>query len=197
MFSTAFFPGSPGTIVADDIGSFLVGDAGVRVRRVRLTSAGNYAVTTVAGNGTVGFSGDGGFATASMLFQPFAVTHDANGGVFVADYQNCVSEYCLQGLLFTCYSIGLLWSTRVKISRAVRRVFANGNISTVVGAGPTVPGSSSNCGSFGMGGPGTLARIRYPRGIVTDGSGGVIFRQAYDIISCWVEFIHVHCRPSQ
>ena len=148
IISTLFYPGAPGTIVSDDAGGFLVGDGGSNtVRRVRKSPSGTYMVTTLAGNGTAGFMGDGSFGTTAMLYQPFAVTPDGRGGVLVADYQNC----------------------------ALRRV-ANGNITTVVGAGPPVPGRATYCGFSGDQGPGTLARVRYPRGILGDGYGGAVFR---------------------
>ena len=66
QLSVAFFPGNPGSIVSDGAGGILVGDAGVRVRRVKRNAAGNYVVSTLAGNGTAAFSGDGGTLCLSV-----------------------------------------------------------------------------------------------------------------------------------
>lgn len=146
---TVLSPGAPGSIVSDGAGGLLIGDMGSHtVRRARVTSGG-YAVSIIAGNGTAGFRGDGGFASAALLYQPFGVAPDGSGGVYVADYANC----------------------------AVRRIFATGNITTVVGAGPPIPGQTAGyCGNSGVGGPGTSARIGGPRTIVSDTFGGAIFR---------------------
>ena len=46
----------------------------------------NGIITTVAGNGTNGYSGDGGAATNAELNQPTGVAVDATGNLFIADY---------------------------------------------------------------------------------------------------------------
>lgn len=153
--STVMFPGAPGSIVSDGAGGLLIGDIGSHtVRRARRNAGGSYTVTSIAGNGTVGFAGDSGFASAALLYQPFGVAPDGSGGVYVADFQNC----------------------------AVRRISAAGNISTVVGAGPLIPGRTTNCGNSGVGGPGTDARIGGPRNIVSDGFGGALFRWVLPLV---------------
>lgn len=45
-------------------------------------------ITTVAGNGRRGFSGDGGLATEAMLNQPHSIALDENDGLYVADIGN-------------------------------------------------------------------------------------------------------------
>src|SRR5271170_6355966 len=55
---------------------------------VRKVTAGT--ISTIAGiGGRNGYSGDGGPATAAMLYQPVAMAVDPAGNVFIADYQNC------------------------------------------------------------------------------------------------------------
>jgi hypothetical protein len=44
-----------------------------RIRKVAV----NGIITTVAGNGTSGYSGDGGLATSAKINNPFGVTVDA------------------------------------------------------------------------------------------------------------------------
>jgi hypothetical protein len=53
---------------------------------VRMVDSG--VISTVAGNGTRGFSGDGGQATAATLSGPWDVAVDALGNLFIADTYN-------------------------------------------------------------------------------------------------------------
>ncbi len=52
------------------------------------TALGQRIITTVAGNGTAGFSGDGGPATSATLNRPSGVAVDARRNVFIADRNN-------------------------------------------------------------------------------------------------------------
>ena len=55
-----------------------------RIRKVGT----NGIITTVAGNGTYGYSGDGGAATNAELNDPDGVAVDATGNLFIADTGN-------------------------------------------------------------------------------------------------------------
>src|SRR4029079_143882 len=74
-----------------------------RIRRVSPSGT----ITTVAGTGQVGFSGDGGRATAADLDLPVDVAATRDGGFLIADYGN----------------------------NRIRRVSAGGTITTVAGTG--------------------------------------------------------------
>lgn len=45
-------------------------------------------IYTIAGTGTSGFSGDGGFAVSAKLYYPAEIALDASGNVYVNDYTN-------------------------------------------------------------------------------------------------------------
>jgi len=57
--------------------------------RVRMVNTSGI-ISTFAGNGTQGYSGDGGLATAAELNHPYGVLTDVYGDLFVADYSNSV-----------------------------------------------------------------------------------------------------------
>jgi uncharacterized protein (TIGR03437 family) len=112
--------GATGGVAVDAAGNLFVPDGdNHRIRRV----SPNGTVTTVAGNGTGGYSGDGGPATSAQLFTPLGVAVDAAGNLFIADGRN---------------------------SR-IRRVSPSGIITTVAGNGTSV--------YSGDGGPATSASI--------------------------------------
>ncbi|MDO9356382.1 MAG: hypothetical protein Q7T55_21975, partial [Solirubrobacteraceae bacterium] len=83
--ATAIGLASANSVVAMLDGGFAIGEAsGHRVRRV--TPAG--AMTTLAGDGTAGFTGDGGPAAVARLSSPYGVGLAGDGDVLVADYAN-------------------------------------------------------------------------------------------------------------
>jgi trimeric autotransporter adhesin len=104
---------------------------------IRKVTASTGIITTVAGTGTSGYTGDGGQATAATLYQPNEVTVDAVGNIFIADTRN----------------------------NSIRKVNTAGVISTIAGNNTGLAGYS------GDGGPATAAFINFPQGIYLDAVG--------------------------
>jgi uncharacterized protein (TIGR03437 family) len=103
------FSQTPWALAMDNSGNLYACDDGVGTRVYKVTPSG--AITVIAGNGTSGFSGDGGLATNAQLFEAHAVAVDAAGNVYIADTGNL----------------------------RVRRVDTNGIIATVAGGPNTAP----------------------------------------------------------
>ena len=75
----------PFGVAADTVGNVYIADTyGHRIRKVN--SAG--VITTVAGNGTPGFGGDGGAATSASLDYPTGIAVDTAGDLYIADSYN-------------------------------------------------------------------------------------------------------------
>jgi len=76
---------SPNGIVLDGSGNIYFTDLGNnRIRKI--STAG--IITTIGGNGTGGFSGDGGPAISAELYGPGGITIDAFGNIYFTDFDN-------------------------------------------------------------------------------------------------------------
>ncbi|MBX2907120.1 MAG: Ig-like domain-containing protein [Taibaiella sp.] len=185
----------PVGLAYDASGNLYVADHYSNVIRKISTSG---IVSTFAGTGGYGYSGDGGPATAAMFKGPYKLTFDASGNLFVADhYSNRVRKITPAGIITTVAGTGYLGfsgdgvpATATNISRPsvvkfspggemyimdyngcrIRKVDADGIISTVAGTG--VPGTT------GDGGPATAARIFYPFGMDFDATGNLYLVEA-------------------
>ena len=127
----------PHSVALDSAGNFYF-DTYNRIRKV---SAGT--ITSVAGNGIAGFSGDGGPATSASLNDPQAVAVDSAGNLYIADAENY----------------------------RMRKV-ANGTITTLAGNG--------NYRFTGDGGPATSASLDSPEGIAVDSAGSLYLADTFN-----------------
>ena len=89
----------PTGIYVDSSGNLFIADSKNAVIR-KVNSSG--IISTFAGNGTAGSTGNGGQATAAELNKPFGVTEDTSGNVYIADYNAyCVREVSATGVIST------------------------------------------------------------------------------------------------
>ena len=126
----------PSAVAVDTAGNLFIADqANNRIREVNHATG---LITTVAGNGAQGYSGDNGPATAAALYRPAAITIDAAGDLIIADdWNNCIRE----------------------VNRAT------GTITTVAGNGAW--------GYSGDNGPAGAAELYYPSAITADTAGNL------------------------
>ena len=87
----------PYGVAVDSAGNLYIADAGAN--RIRKVSSGT--ISTVAGNGTIGFSGDGGAATSAQMYDPFGVAVDSTGDLFIADTGNARVREVQNGVIST------------------------------------------------------------------------------------------------
>src|SRR5581483_10662619 len=84
----------PARAAVDSSGSLYIADQGnQRIRQVQPSGS----ISTVAGNGTAGYSGDGHAAISAELYNPFAVIVDGSGNYYVADTYNLVVRKVTSG----------------------------------------------------------------------------------------------------
>lgn len=133
--------GAPAGVAVDTTGNIYIADTwNNRIRMV--TTAG--IISTVAGDGAFGGSGDGGGATSAELFEPTGVAVDTTGNVYIAD----------------------AWNNRI-------REVAAGIISTVAGGGTS---------GLGDGGPATSAQLNFPYGVSVDANGNIYIGDEYHFL---------------
>jgi trimeric autotransporter adhesin len=76
----------PTNATVDNAGNIYIADK--LNNRIRFVSQSTGIITTIAGNGTSGYSGDGGSATSAALKRPSNVTMDANNNIIIIDQSN-------------------------------------------------------------------------------------------------------------
>jgi uncharacterized protein (TIGR03437 family) len=96
--ATAANLNNPTAVTVDSGGNIYFSDQyNQRIRKVDT----NGIITTIAGTGTAGYSGDGGPATAAMLNYPGGLTVDQNGDIYVADDNNYSIRKISKGVITT------------------------------------------------------------------------------------------------
>jgi hypothetical protein len=191
---------SPRGVAVDGAGNLYIADYGNnRIRRVDRATG---AISTVAGNGSGGYDGDGGSAVTAALNSPSAVALDSQGNLFVADTGNSrirridhasgvISTVAGSGLaqydgdggpavaasLCSPQGVALDGQGNIYISDTcnsrVRRVdYSTGVIATVAGSG--------DAGYGGDGGPAVAAALATPLGIALDGQGNLLIADTYN-----------------
>jgi trimeric autotransporter adhesin len=159
-------------------------------------------ITTVAGNGTPGFSGDGGAATLAQFSASGGICFDATGNLYIVDDSNyrvrvvnpsgTVSTFAGTGLpgffgdggpaMAAQFNLpGNIWIDGLGnkyiidyFNYRIRKIDPSGIISTIAGNGIS--------GISGDGGLATNAKIRNPADVVTDIHGNVYYADGAHVI---------------
>jgi sugar lactone lactonase YvrE len=180
----------PVAVAVDGTGNLFIADElNHRIRKVNPSGI----ITTVAGVGTAGFSGDGGLATSAQLNNPSAVAVDGTGNLYIADYSNNrIRKVNTAGIISTIAGVGTAGfggdggaATSAKLNapfsvvidavgniyisdtynNVIRKVNTSGIISTIAG--------KDTLGFSGDGGPATLAKLNQPTGVTVDATGNI------------------------
>ncbi len=180
----------PSAVAPDGAGGFYVAS---RAQNTIYRVGANGTLTRVAGNGSQGYAGDGGQATAAILNTPQGIAADLAGNLYIADtYNHRVRRVTPAGVISTVAGFGtpgyygdsgpatsaeLKYPTDVVLDSAgtlyiaewgnnrIRRVTAGGTITTVAGNG--YPGFN------GDGGRAVFAQLNHPDGVGLDEAGNL------------------------
>jgi len=186
----------PCAIAFDVAGNMYIADrSNNRIRKVDITGI----ISTVAGNGTSGYAGDLGLATAAKLYVPYGVWIDSAGNVLIADEgNNCIRKVTTTGVISTIAGNGMagfsgdgMMATNAQLNtprwvmtdftgniliadidnERIRKINASGIITTLAGIGS--PGYS------GDGIPATAAGME-PQALAVDSIGNVFMSDVYN-----------------
>jgi sugar lactone lactonase YvrE len=142
-----------------------------RIRRITK----NEAISTIAGTGLTGYSGDGGPASQATLNEPLGVAADPSGNVYVADYGNfALRKIDAKGTITTFASNVFLSSL---LADGAGNIYASDQSSCVIwkftpsGQSSIIAGVQYNCGYNADGIPATQAYLSSPAGIAFDAAG--------------------------
>lgn len=168
----------PSVVAVDAKGSlYIVDSSNSRIRKVTRDGI----VTTFAGTGVQGFSGDGGPADKARISYPTGLAVDATGNVFIADSNlGLIRRVATNGIITTVAGNGnrsapLVSPTSLTVDAAgnlyagdygrINKIATSGMITTLAGDG--------TMGDSGDGGPASVAQLQYPNGVVADPSGNI------------------------
>ncbi len=191
--ATSAMLSGPEGLALDSAGNIYIADTGNN--RIRKVTASTGIITTVAGNGASGYSGDGGQATSASLYYPYSVAFDAAGNLYIADEQNHrirkvtastgvittvagngTAGYSGDGGQATSAELNFRWGLALDsagnlyiadcMNNRIRKVTAStGIITTMAGNG--------TAGYSGDGGQATSAELYYPAGLALDSAGNL------------------------
>ena len=183
---------APYGIATDTIGNIYIADAGNSCIR-KINTVG--IISTIAGTGIAGYTGDGGLATAAELYRPYGIAVDKWGNVYFSDAAtHCIRKVNTAGIIKTIAGTGtsgysgdggpatlaklyLPWGISVDTSDNVyvadcnnyriRKIFKNGIIVTIAGNG--------SIGHTVDGTQATNAALYATNGVAVDAANNIYF----------------------
>jgi uncharacterized protein (TIGR03437 family) len=205
--ATSALLNQPASVAVDASGNLFIADtANGRIRKVSPSGV----ITTVAGNGCCGYSGDGQPATSAALDQPQGVAVDSSGNIYIADTGNSVIRMVTAstgiittiagkfGLLGEYGDAGpanqsVLWYPAGvavdaagdvfiadTVNNVVREISASSGNISRVAGGTPVVDCETDEGFSGDGGPATSAELDHPQGVFVDASGNLFIADTHN-----------------
>ncbi len=203
-YATSASLNEPRGVAVDSSGNVYIADSGNN--RVRMVNTSGL-ISTVAGDGTGGYGGDGGPATDAEINNPYGVAVDQSGNLYIAEQTGQrVRKVTTSGTISTVAGTGNAGAPGSATGTAVdqplhnpsglaiessgslliadtnnnliRRLSTSGTITTVAGTG--------SAGDSGDGGPATSAQLNLPMGVREDSNGNIYIADTTNNLIRWV-----------
>lgn len=193
--SATFF--APEQIIGDDFGNLYIVDK--QNNAIRKIDGATGIITTIAGTGVAGFSGDGGPAVNARLNSPLGIALDKTGNIYIADCENHVIRMInTLGTINTIAgtprksgysgdggpaSAALFYKPKDIQFDAIGNLYVNDNLNNVIrkittaGIVTTIVGTGVRS-TTGDGGPAINATVNFPGGMKIDKAGNLFFSEA-------------------
>jgi sugar lactone lactonase YvrE len=177
---------APESVALDSAGNLFICD-----KRGFIFKVSNGMLTTLAGNGTVGFAGDNGPAVSAVLNFPYGVAADSAGNLYIADYFNDRIRRIADGVITTVAGNGMLNfgddigdngpavsavvddPLGVALDSAGNLYIAEIRIRKVSGGVITTVAGTDTQGYSGDNGPATSAQLNQPSAVAVDSAGAI------------------------
>lgn len=189
--ATSAFINTPTSVALDNADNLYFCDWNARIRKV---TVGTGIITTVAGTGVSGYSGDEGPAVTANLGGPGSLAVDAAGDIYFADaYNHRVRRVAADtGVITTvvgngseldsgdgglAINAGIGLPSGIAVDKAGNLYFTNGGdrvrmVEAATGIITTIAGAGGSYHS-GDGGPAVLAQLDQPSSVAVDGEGNI------------------------
>ena len=182
-----------GVAAGNVIISYSVSNSCGTTNSLALITVGSEIITTIAGNGTAGYTGNGGPATGAEINLPAGVTQDGSGNTYIADWNNNVIRKINTAGIITTFAgtgatgytgdggpatsatfhnpVALIFNSAGELiiadynNNVVRKISTSGIITTIAGNG--IGGFSSD------GIPATSSELHSPEGLALDAAGNL------------------------
>ena len=193
--ATAACLAGPSHVAVDTAGNIYIADQGNHAIR-KITVSGT--ITTIAGTGIMGYSGDNGPATDATLNQPNCLAIDKHGNLYISDHRNsAIRKIDVTGMITTmaggAFGSGgdggpataaqLTWPCGVSVDTNDNVFIADNldNLVRVVNSAGIISTFAGTTGGYsGDGGPATNAQLSVPLRCLADHSGNVYISDTYN-----------------
>lgn len=169
---------TPGGFAVDSSGNLYIADRdNQRIRKVGFDSI----ITTIAGNGQIGYGGDNGPALGAQFSSPTGIALDAAGNLYISDTSNGAVRRISGGTISTvvrtpCVDIAAGpdgdFAVPDNVNRVVHRLQTDGRMADIAGIGITT--------ALGDNGPATSAVLVAPRSVAVTPQGELLITDASD-----------------
>ena len=194
--ATAAQLNSQNSIAFDAFGNLFIADGSNN--RIRMVNTAGI-ISTVVGNGTAGYNGDGGQATTASIQNPTGIALDVTGNLYMVDATNYIRKINAAGIITTIAGTGVqgfsgdggqATAAQINFANGITLDYAgnlyiadwqNNRVRKINTAGIIITIAGNGIGAYsGDGGQANAAEIHMPGGVFFDAQGSLFIADDYN-----------------